>query len=73
MGEARMPLIISDNLIEKWLDPKLTKDQIMELIESYPSDKMKAHTVRRLRGKFATGNVKEASAPFAYEELNTLL
>jgi len=73
MAEARMPLIIEEESIEQWLDPALKKEAIEALITSYPAEKMQAHTVRRLRGKFALGNVEAANAPFHYEELNTLL
>ena len=70
--EPRMPVILAEELEDLWLGPinsQRDKKEIINLIQSYPEDKLKAHTVRRLRGKEAAGNVPEASAYFKYNEL----
>ena len=68
----RMPFIIPPALEDKWLihiEDELDQKSIEELIQSYPEEELKAHTVRRLRGKEYLGNVEEISDPIAYEEL----
>ena len=68
----RMPLILPEELEDKWLDPvddELDMQQIKDLIKSYPEDELQAHTVRKLRGKTYLGNVEEIAQPYTYEEL----
>lgn len=70
--EARMPLILVPELIEKWLTPitdKADQDLLNSLILPYPDDKLKAHTVNKLRGKQYLGNVAEISEEIIYEGL----
>jgi len=43
----RMPVIIPEGLEEKWLDPKLTKEQIKEFFKPYPADEMEAYEVKK--------------------------
>lgn len=72
---SRMPVILSDELADKWL-MDYGKDQqrqaIEALIRSYPEEKMEAYTVQKIRGKEAVGNVEEAFQPFQYPELSVL-
>jgi putative SOS response-associated peptidase YedK len=68
----RMPLILPEELVDEWLAPindELDEKRIKELIRPYPAEAMEAHTVRRLRGKEATGNVPVACEEFIYPEL----
>jgi len=68
----RMPLILPDKLEDQWLNPikdDLDKQKIQELIQSYPEDELKAHTVNKLRGKEYAGNVEQISDAVVYEEL----
>jgi len=68
----RMPLILPEALADKWLlDYKDELDQktIEGLIQEYPQEELQAHTVRKIRGKNAVGNVPEATQPFSYPEL----
>ena len=71
----RMPLILPQELEDKWLEPvedELDVKSIQELIKDYPDEELDAYTVRRLRGKEYMGNIEKVSEPFQYEELNTL-
>ncbi len=43
----RMPVIISMKDEEKWLDPKLTREQIDALLKPYPADEMDAYEVNK--------------------------
>lgn len=68
----RMPLILPQEIEDRWLDPvndDLDIKAIQDLMRSYPDDALEAYTVRRLRGKEYIGNVEEISEPFEYEEL----
>jgi len=68
----RMPLILPEELEDKWLnliDGDLDIQKIQNLIQSYPAEELKAHTVNKLRGKAYLGNVKEISDEIIYEEL----
>jgi putative SOS response-associated peptidase YedK len=68
----RMPFIIPDTCEEEWLRPictNLDEQRIKALIQSYPEDQLKAHTVNKLRGKNYRGNVEDISDAFVYEEL----
>ena len=72
LAEPRMPVILPDNEIEMWLKPiesKMDKKAIEGLINAYPAEELKAHTVNKLRGKNALGNVREATEAYNYEEL----
>lgn len=66
LKEARMPLLLDEEYIQDWM----SGDQATaEVLIQPASVKLKAHTVRSLRGKGATGNVPEAQAPFSYAAL----
>ena len=72
----RMPLILPEELESDWIEPydenlwdKGQKKAIEELIQSYPEEELKAHTVARLRGKEYAGNIPDISNLVEYEEL----
>jgi putative SOS response-associated peptidase YedK len=68
----RMPVILPDDLADKWLEPvadDLDIKSIKELIQSYPEEELKAHTVSRLRGKEYPGNVEGITKEVDYAEL----
>lgn len=68
----RMPLIIPKELEGEWLRP--VEDQIdiqciKEMVEPYDQNELEAHTVARLKGKSAVGNIPAAVEKVSYEEL----
>ncbi len=68
----RMPLILPEELADKWLidyNDELDKKSLEELILEYPAEELDAYPVQQIRGKNGSGNVKEASDPFDYHEL----
>ena len=68
LKEARMPLMLTVEMEEPWLSNDLAV--VKELINfCLPAEDLSAYTVRRLRGKEAIGNVKEACQPYHYPEL----
>jgi putative SOS response-associated peptidase YedK len=71
----RMPLILLDDLEDEWLNPindELDIKTIQSLIQSYPDEELKAHTVKKLRGKEYVGNIEEISDEINYEELELI-
>lgn len=72
LTEPRMPLILSEESVNKWLDPNDSegvKTEIQKLIKPWDGEDLVAHTVQRLRGKAALGNVPEAIEKLIYDEL----
>ncbi len=70
---ARMPLILSELEEIHWLNPKLTDEKtIQSLIKAAPDGELKAHTVRKLKGKSYLGNVEKVAERFDYPEPLTL-
>ena len=70
LKEARMPVILDQENEEIWLS-KAEKNEIAKLIKPFSEDDLSCHSVRKLRGKEAVGNVKAASEEFTYKELIT--
>ena len=67
----RMPLILSEELENSWLNPieKETDIQnIKELIKPFPEEKLQAYTTRKLRGKEYIGNVDKISEAYQYDD-----
>lgn len=74
LAGPRMPLILPDELADKWLEPcRDPADQkaLEELIRAYPEEELAAYTVGKLRGKSYPGNVPEITEEVAYPELET--
>ncbi|MCB0474717.1 MAG: SOS response-associated peptidase [Flavobacteriaceae bacterium] len=72
----RMPLILPEELTDKWLVPvrdDLDKKALQDLIRSYPQDELDAYTVHKLRGKDYLGNVEAISEKVDYPELQETL
>ncbi|EAR14374.1 SOS response-associated peptidase [Robiginitalea biformata] len=74
LAGPRMPLILPDELADKWLEPcqdAADRQALEELIRSYPEEELAAYTVGKLRGKSYPGNVPEITTEVAYPELDT--
>ncbi len=72
LSEPRMPVILQAGMEENWLKPIHNENDstaIKHLIKPFPDNEIIAHTVRKLRGKNALGNVPEASDQFKYVDL----
>ena len=71
--EPRMPVIVDDGNEKLWLEsPVGTRAIVKEISKPYPSDRLHAYPVRRLRGKEYAGNSPSQIQPFYYPELNSL-
>ena len=73
LPEPRMPLILTDKTLAPWLNLDAQNDsgkkEVLALVKPVESDSLKSHTVKKLRGKEATGNKPEASLEHRYPEL----
>jgi putative SOS response-associated peptidase YedK len=67
-NEARMPVILPREKQDEWLNTS-EKTQLEKLLIPYPEQLLKAHTVRKLKGKDASGNSPLAEEKFEYAEL----
>ena len=71
LAEARMPLILNEKNEDKWLESSLDETFIKSLIQPYSEDDLAYHSVQKIRGKDALGNIAEASEEFVYKELES--
>lgn len=72
MQGPRMPVILGEEKTGLWLQPiktPLDKRMIENLLQPLPDKELKAHTVRQLRGKYASGNSPQASEEYFYPDL----
>lgn len=67
LKEARMPLILDETNADEWLNG--SADAIKKMVIPAEDGILKAHTVRKLRGKNAVGNSPKAIEEFIYPEL----
>jgi putative SOS response-associated peptidase YedK len=66
-SKLRMPVILPLAAEKDWLDPNLPKRDIEALMQPYPEDDMKAHSIAPLiSSRSENSNVPEISAPFEY-------
>lgn len=68
--ESRMPWILLEDEIEKWLDPEAEQKELEKMVKPYPDKGLTAHPVQKLRGKDYPGNVPEITEEVNYPELN---
>ena len=70
LSEPRMPLILQEDQLDIWLtgDEKEAK----ALVSAQTELNLKHHTVRKLKGKQALGNLPAVMAPYEYPDNNLL-
>lgn len=69
--KKRMPLILSYDNAEKWLDPNISREQIKSLMVPYDEKQMKAHTISRVANQSkANRNFKEIMDEVHYPEID---
>lgn len=72
----RMPVILLPEQQDEWLiecKTELDKQHLVSLIKPLPPELLQAHTVGRLQGKNAIGNIPEVRLPFSYPDLSLSL
>jgi putative SOS response-associated peptidase YedK len=68
--KLRMPLIIPEHNLQKWLDISLSDQEITQLIQPYADSDLSAYTVSKLvNRKQEFTNIAEVSQPFHYPEV----
>lgn len=67
LNEARMPLILSEDQSAQWMTG--SQSDAEEILSLSCKVNLRAHTVRRLRGKEYLGNCKEVQEAYDYPEL----
>ena len=67
----RMPFILPKENERLWLDTAMSPSEVTRMIGPYPPELLKDHTVNRLRGKQAPGNVPDIMKPHDYQELTS--
>ena len=70
ISEPRMPLIIPEEQTEIWLNSHSSEENIKAILQPHSSNNLKAHSVKRIKGKNAVGNSPEAILEENYPELN---
>ncbi len=67
-GDARMPVIFTEELENEWLKP-LSKTELQKLIQPFPDSELVAHSVRRLSGIDSPSNIFDANKEHKFKEL----
>jgi putative SOS response-associated peptidase YedK len=71
--KKRMPVILPAEQENRWLDDRLTKEEVLALCVPFDEKRMKAHTVSRLiTSRTEDSNVPEAQKEYIYPELEAL-
>ncbi|MBD3637651.1 MAG: SOS response-associated peptidase [Crocinitomicaceae bacterium] len=70
LDEPRMPVILSDDQIEDWLNIQKDLSELKSLFTPFDPDLLHAHSVHKLRGKDSIGNIEKATELVEYAELD---
>lgn len=72
-SKKRMPLILTGENMHQWLNPKLEKENIQELMKTYTEKEMQAHTISKLiTSRTENPNQEKVKDVFVYDELPEL-
>jgi len=70
-SKKRMPVILPMAYERDWLNPNLSKEDILALCQPYATEKMDAWTIsRQITSRTAPKNTEEIFKPFRYPELD---
>ncbi len=70
--KQRMPVIIPRQYEKDWLNPNLTKDDVLALCQPYPDTQMDAYTIsKRITSRSEETNVPEVQDKEFYPEFNS--
>ncbi len=73
LEEPRMPVLLPEELADKWLmryEDELSIKELKELLIPCPDEELSYHTVGKLRGKEYKGNSEEITEHLVYEDLD---
>jgi putative SOS response-associated peptidase YedK len=66
---SRMPVILPEELADRWLDNRMSQQELTQLLLPFDDELLTARTVARISGKESKGNVPEATDEYHYEEI----
>ncbi len=72
LDESRMPVILEEFEFKNWMNHNLDPNQVLEMCKPHKNGLLKAHTVKKLRGKDYLGNVPEVTEEFIYPDNDEL-
>jgi putative SOS response-associated peptidase YedK len=68
-----MPVILGTDDEKKWIDLSLTSEEALKMLQPFPENMMKAHTISPLvNSRTANRNVQQVILPYTYHKDNTL-
>jgi len=71
--KKRMPVILPQEFEKDWLNPNLTKEDVLALCQPYDDKKMKAWTISKsISAKTGPKNIEHIFQPFEYPELSLI-
>ena len=72
---GRQPVILSNNIVENWLDPKINALDIQKLLQMpFPDDELDAYTVSKdLFNTKIDSNDASILEPVKYDELSSIV
>jgi putative SOS response-associated peptidase YedK len=72
-SKKRMPVILGTDDEKKWIDLSLTSEEALNMLQPFPENMMKAHTISPLvNSRTANRNVQQVILPYTYHKDNTL-
>ena len=72
-SKKRMPLILNGAAMNKWIDPKIDKETITQLMKPFDESQMTAHTISKLiTSRSENPNQEKVKEIFEYPELPAL-
>lgn len=72
-SKQRMPVILTSDQHQKWLQPDLPEAEIKKLLRPFPENAMKYHTISKLiTSRSQDSNVPEVLDAFSYPEIQSL-
>jgi putative SOS response-associated peptidase YedK len=72
-SKKRMPVILGTDDEKKWIDLSLTSEEALNMLQPFPENMMKAHTISPLvNSRTANRNVPQVILPYTYHKDNTL-
>ena len=73
-SKKRMPVILPAEYERDWLNPNLTKEDVLALCQPYDEHRMEAWSIsRRITDRTSPKNTEEIVAPFIYPEVEARL
>lgn len=71
--KQRMPVILAEGQYGRWLQPDLSKEEVLRLLQPFPEHSMQNHTISKLvSSRTHNSNIPEVIEKYVYPELQLL-